>query len=322
MAINIGEENASPTDQQLTQDDIDAIITTATAKLPGEHPAEVTGQGACPVQVAGHPPTRWVKRTGVGGGPEQVQFVTDLVGDLEDVAVGLPSSPRGTWWARRSQGIALGDRQEPVPLDEHTGAQGAGAVGGPGPERGATHDPATDQAAGVALEHQVHPGARCGHRLVPRCHGAVTGPVSATRVTACHTAEPSGCRGRDPTPGHPSPYVQCARPGTPETPMASAIGPFVGTVWAVSSESDPGPAPTTPRRGGGGGDRAAARGASRLRARLAYLIPALERQGLLAHHLGRHQRGGASTRPCGAPACTWGRTAAQRRRRGAAVDER
>ena len=34
MMINIGEENASPTDQQLTQDDIDAIITTAAAKLP------------------------------------------------------------------------------------------------------------------------------------------------------------------------------------------------------------------------------------------------------------------------------------------------
>ena len=34
MAINIAEENASPTEQQLTQDDIDAIITTAAAKLP------------------------------------------------------------------------------------------------------------------------------------------------------------------------------------------------------------------------------------------------------------------------------------------------
>ena len=34
MAINIAEENASPTDQQLTQDDINAIITTAAAKLP------------------------------------------------------------------------------------------------------------------------------------------------------------------------------------------------------------------------------------------------------------------------------------------------
>jgi hypothetical protein len=34
MMIGIGEENASPTDQQLTQDDIDAIITTAAAKLP------------------------------------------------------------------------------------------------------------------------------------------------------------------------------------------------------------------------------------------------------------------------------------------------
>lgn len=34
MAINIAEENASATEQQLTQDDIDAIITTATAKLP------------------------------------------------------------------------------------------------------------------------------------------------------------------------------------------------------------------------------------------------------------------------------------------------
>ena len=34
MSINIGEENASPTGPQLTQADIDAIITTATAKLP------------------------------------------------------------------------------------------------------------------------------------------------------------------------------------------------------------------------------------------------------------------------------------------------
>jgi hypothetical protein len=34
MSINIGEENTSPTDPQLTQADIDAIITTATAKLP------------------------------------------------------------------------------------------------------------------------------------------------------------------------------------------------------------------------------------------------------------------------------------------------
>jgi hypothetical protein len=34
MMIGIGEENASPTDQQLTQDDIDAIITTAASKLP------------------------------------------------------------------------------------------------------------------------------------------------------------------------------------------------------------------------------------------------------------------------------------------------
>ena len=34
MAIDIAEENASPTDQQLTQDDINAIITTAAAKLP------------------------------------------------------------------------------------------------------------------------------------------------------------------------------------------------------------------------------------------------------------------------------------------------
>ena len=34
MAINIAEENASPTGPQLTQNDIDAIITTATAKLP------------------------------------------------------------------------------------------------------------------------------------------------------------------------------------------------------------------------------------------------------------------------------------------------
>ncbi len=34
MAINIAEEDASPTDQQLTPDDIDAIITTAAAKLP------------------------------------------------------------------------------------------------------------------------------------------------------------------------------------------------------------------------------------------------------------------------------------------------
>lgn len=34
MALNIAEENASPTDPQLTQADIDAIITTAAAKLP------------------------------------------------------------------------------------------------------------------------------------------------------------------------------------------------------------------------------------------------------------------------------------------------
>jgi hypothetical protein len=34
MMIGIGEENASSTNQQLTQDDIDTIITTAAAKLP------------------------------------------------------------------------------------------------------------------------------------------------------------------------------------------------------------------------------------------------------------------------------------------------
>jgi hypothetical protein len=34
MMIGVGEENASPTDPQLTQADIDAIITTAAAKLP------------------------------------------------------------------------------------------------------------------------------------------------------------------------------------------------------------------------------------------------------------------------------------------------